>query len=247
MKKYFFFISALIALTPSIARAALFDSADFIRKDNHAAGAFGDIVLNDPSGEGIEGRYKFGLEDYLNVEGIVGAGSDTRRFRLGAQANYNFLPDLSGQPGVSAIAGAMLLKRTLDGDHKTGVKFTVGPLLHKEVEGLNGLPMLLYLGVPWSLTLQSGTYVSSSQLDFGALTDITNNRSWFVSSEAGISLAKDESYIMIGVGTRFTPFEKATPVRNEKHRDSVREPRKVEPAKKGQSDEEEFRTEDFQR
>ncbi len=235
-------VLATIAPNP-VTHAAIFDSADFIGKGSHSAGVFGDIVLSNPSGEGIEGRYKWGLDDYLNLEALVGAGSDTRKFRAGGQVDYNILPDVAGQPGISAIGGGMLLKRDVENETKTGVRFTLTPLIHKGVDGLNGLPMLLYLGIPWSLTFQSGSYVASSEVGFGALVDIDHDHSWFVDSEAGFTLAKGESYIMIGVGSRFLPFEK--PARQKVR--STREPRKVEPTGKGKDNEEEFRTEDFQR
>ena len=245
-----FTLALLIAAPSAITHAAIFDSADFLKQDDHSAGAFGDIVLNNPSGEGLEARYKWAPEDYLNLQGILGMGSDTRKFTVGGQVNYNFLPDIGNQPGVSVIGRATLLKRRLSGNKKTGIRFTTGPMVHKEFTGLNGLPLILYTAVPWSLTLQSGSYVASSQIVLGALTDITKNHSWFVASEAGLTLSKGESFIMIGAGMRFTPYEQgprqpARPDRPKNQRSS--QPKQPSgPAESEQNNDEEFRTEDFQ-
>jgi hypothetical protein len=230
-------------LLSAAAHAAIFDSADFLKQGGHSVGAAGDIVLNDPSGEGLEGRYKWGTEEYINLEGILGIGSDTRRFHVGTQVDYNFIPDISGQPGVSAIAGATLMKRTVGDDRKTALVFTLGPLIHKQVDGLNGLPMILYLGLPWSLNFQTGSYYAATQLAFGALTDVTRNHAWYFCSEAAMSLSKSESYILVGLGMRFTGFDnKSSATHEDRH-----EKRKLRPTGKGKDDEEEFQTDDFKR
>lgn len=186
-----------LGATPS--KAALFDAADFSQSSGGAASVFGDVVLNDPSGEGLEARYKWISSVDWNLEGVVGWGSNSRRSRFALRSNYNLLPDTGAQPGISLSAQAGYWKRFGSG----GVHLTAAPMIHKSFNGINDRPMNLYLGIPWGLYLAHGSYVSSWELAFGVINDISDDSTWFVGSEAGISLNKGESSVLIGVGARF--------------------------------------------
>ncbi|NUM89023.1 MAG: hypothetical protein HUU37_07455, partial [Bdellovibrionales bacterium] len=143
-----FAAAAALLLTPGIAaHAALFDAADFSQSTGGAASVFGDIVLNDPTGEGLETRYKWYATEEWNLTGIVGWGSHSRRFRAAARGNYNLLPDTGNQPGISITGQAGYLKRF----GHAGVHFSAAPMIHKTFDGINRRPMNLYLGFPWNL------------------------------------------------------------------------------------------------
>lgn len=191
--------SLLLLVFSTTAHAAIFDAGDFLPAEAVTLGAFGEIILNNPAGEGAEARARYGLSDDMNVGAFLGTGSKNRRFRFGAEGVYNFIPDWEGQLGISALATAMYLKR----ETSSGVQLRVAPLLHKKVEALNGNPATLFLSLPYYLEARSGSLTSASQLVLGAVFDVNREGRWYLASEAGLKLSRSESYVLLGGGYRF--------------------------------------------
>ncbi|NUM88883.1 MAG: hypothetical protein HUU37_06750 [Bdellovibrionales bacterium] len=76
---------------------------------------------------------------------------------------------------------------------------------------------------------------------FGVINDIADDASWFVASEAGISLSRGESYVLIGVGARFGGGGPS--LSRSSGEKSPHAPRTQRTPRKNSRDE--FRTEDF--
>jgi hypothetical protein len=191
--------SLLLSLLLSLpAHAAVFDAADILPERSAAISGFGELLLSDPSSEGVEGRARFGLSDAWNVAGIIGTGSKNKGFRLGGEAVYNLIPDWEGQLGISGLASATYINRGTG-----GVQFRVGPMVHKRfTAGWNGLPAQVYLALPFYLEARSGNYTSASQLVLGSTFDVADANRFYVTGEGGIRLAKAESYVLLGFGIR---------------------------------------------
>jgi len=198
MKQKIFIAIATLALTPQLTRAAIFDAADILRPGSNSIGILTEAVLSNPSSEGIELRAKQGINEMVNLQAILGTGSDNRKFRFGGQSTITFFPDADGQPGISLLAGALYLRRAT----YSALQISSGPMIHEIVSGPHGYPITLYLAMPWSIELHSGNYNTSLQLAFGANYELTEKRNWFANTEAGIALNRSESYVALGIGMR---------------------------------------------
>jgi hypothetical protein len=192
-----------------MAHAVIFDGAEFLHPKQQAVGVMGDLLLSNPSGEGASVHFKQGVNDLVNAQGIFGYGSMNRRYRIGAQANINFFPDAPGQIGISLLSGGMFIQRL---GYKA-MQFFLTPLVGKEMDGYRDYPINVYVGMPFFIELASGRYKTGSQLAVGAQWDTNNKRQWFLISEAGLSLNNAESYIALGIGTRFGTTPRETSVR----------------------------------
>lgn len=191
-------ISALaLALLALPAHAAVFDAADILPQNAGAIGAFTELLLSDPTSEGVEARARYGLSDAWNVGANIGGGSKGKKFRMGVETVFNALPDWEGQLGLSAIASATYLRR---GDG--GMQFRIGPMVHKRFTGWTGLPANVYLAIPWYQEIRGSTFTSGTQLVIGSDFDIAEAGRFYAVAELGIKLAKTDSYILLGAGTR---------------------------------------------
>lgn len=204
MKKYRLFFAVFVtillgSLAASRAHAAIFDAADLLPNKSAAAGFFGELLLSDPSSEGMELHGRYGLSDDWNVAAILGLGSKNKRARFGAETVYSFIPDYDGQIGLSALASAMYVKR-LDGG---GLQLRAAPMAHKRLQAWNDRPAILYVALPFYIEGKHGTYTTGSQLVLGSLLDISSSSRSYLATEVGIRLAKAESYILAGFGFRF--------------------------------------------
>jgi hypothetical protein len=173
----------------------------------------------------VEARGRYGLSDDLNVATILGVGSKSKKFRLGGEAVYNFIPDWEGQFGLSALASVIYLRRFNSG----GIQLRVGPMGHKKFQGFGLNPAIVYLAIPFYFEGRSGRYTTGSQIVLGSLFDLTYGGDYYLSGEAGVKIGNSESYILAGVGVRFGDL------RFEKRRKSSGENR----------GEKEYRDEDF--
>jgi len=192
-------ISALsLALFSLPTQAAVFDAADILPQNAGAIGAFGELLLSDPTSEGVEARARYGLTDAWNLGVNIGGGSKAKKFRMGGEAVFNLLPDWEGQLGLSFLGSATYLRR-MDGG---GMQFRIGPMVHKRFEGWGGLPANIYLAIPWYQEIRGSTFTSGTQLVVGSAFDIAEEGRFHMVTELGIKLAKTESYILVGVGTR---------------------------------------------
>jgi len=193
-------IALVAALSPSLSQAAVFDSADILPKNSGAGGVFGEILLSDPTSEGVELQGRYGLNEDWNVKGIIGFGSKTKRFRFGGEAVYNIIPDYEGQLGFSALASALYINRGpgLGG----GLQLRVAPMIHKKITTWADLPATLYAALPLYFEGRGGTYTTGSQFVLGSLWDLSDSSRTYLSTEVGVRLAKAESYLLVGFGFR---------------------------------------------
>jgi hypothetical protein len=191
---------ASLLFVPTLAPAAVFDSADILPKNSGAGGVLGEILLSDPTSEGVELHGRYGLTDDWNVKGIIGFGSKTKRFRFGGEGVYNIIPDWEGQVGFSALGSAIYINRGegLGG----GLQLRLAPMVHKKVSTWADLPATIYAALPLYFEGRRGTYTTGSQFVLGSLWDLNDAARTYVSTEVGIRLAKAESYLLVGFGLR---------------------------------------------
>ncbi len=191
-----FLILTILYATPALA--TIFDAADILPPNSGAISALGEILLTDPTSEGIEAHGRYGISDDWNVGAIIGTGTKDKNFRFGGQGVFSLLPDWEGQLGVSIIGTALYLRR-YDGG---GLQTQVGPMIHKRLTGWSGLPANLHAGLIWQVEARSGQFSSGSQLVFGSDFDVADHGRYYMSAELGIRLARTDSYVLLGIGTR---------------------------------------------
>jgi hypothetical protein len=208
MKKLVLILAAFTLLLPLASRASIFDAPDILQENSGALGAFGELLLSDPTSEGIEVHGRYGLSDDLNVAAILGTGSKGKKLRFGGEAVLNFIPDYEGQLGLSALGTALYLDRLNTG----GLQMRVGLMAHKKFRGFGLNPAIVYFAIPFYLEGRKGNYTTGSQLVLGSLLDLTDTGRYYMDAEAGVKLGKSDSYILAGVGVRFgeLKFEKRT-------------------------------------
>ncbi len=70
------------------------------------------------------------------------------------------------------------------------------------IKGWSGLPANLHAGFLWQLEARSGGTASGTQLVLGSDFDIAGSSSVYMTTELGIKIARTDSYVLLGVGTR---------------------------------------------
>lgn len=180
------------------SRAAIFDAADILPENAGAVGGFGELLLSDPTSEGVEARSRFGLTNEWNVGLNLGVGSKSKKFRIGGEAVFNLLPDWDGQLGLSFLGSATYLRRFDTG----GLQTRIGPMIHKRFAGWGGFPANIYVALPWYQEIRGSTFTSGTQLVAGSGFDVADAGRVYMVAEAGVKLAKTDSYVLLGVGWR---------------------------------------------
>ena len=189
-------LCSLVLLFSQNARALLFDAPEFLEEKAFSTGTVAEVFLNDPVGEGLEFRLKYGLSSTFNSQLIIGTGSESRGFRLGVQTSYSIFPDLDGQIGLGLNSTVLHLER----EEGSALSISVGPMLHKR---LDILPFLgnFYMAAPAFLEFNHGSYAMGLQLVLGAISDTDN---WFFTTELGVGLGEEQSYLALGGGFNFS-------------------------------------------
>lgn len=190
-----YFCLALAVLPPQSRASSLFDAAEIADPGDLSFGLNTEVLLSNPTSEGVEIRAKYGLTSILTTQAIVGLGSGHRKFRVGVQNVFNVFPDTQGQIGVSAILSGLYLRRS----NRGVAVVTAGPMIHERVEGA-AIPLNFYFAWPFEIELDSGRYFTGSQLVFGAVGGFGH---WFAATDIGLGLAGRESYFALGGGYSF--------------------------------------------
>jgi len=185
-------------LLPFSSQAAIFDAPDILSENSGAVGIFGEMILNNPTSEGIEARGRYGLSEDWDVAAILGTGSNGKKLRFGGETVFNIIPDWEGQIGLSVLASALYLRRFASG----GVQVRAGIMGHKKFQSWTGLPATVYLAVPFQLDARSGSYTTGSQIVIGSLWDLNTQSRFYASTELGIKMGRAESYVLLGAGFR---------------------------------------------
>lgn len=198
-----FLFQVLSLLVAQHSHATVFDAADILPPNSGAIGAMGEIVLTDPTSEGLEAHARYGLTEDWNVGAIIGTGDKDKNFRLGGEGVFNLLPDWEKQLGLSFLGKALYLRRFETG----GLQLQVGPILHKRITGWTNLPANIHAGIFWEPEMRSGNSSSGTQIEVGSNFDIAGEGRAYVAGELGIKLARTDSYVLVGIGWRLGNLE----------------------------------------
>lgn len=188
-------ILLLSAVMPGVclAEATVFTTPHFVNPGEFALGVEPQIVFTNGAGVGINARYTQGISDLMNATAILGTGSGPRRFRVGGNLDFDFFPDISGQPGIGLATQALYYRLPDDGQ----LELTAIPFIHKTFPMEAGQEVEPYLGIPFGFGFRSGNYKVISNVSVGAMFKNTEHLRYDV--ELGVNLNNSESYFSGGV------------------------------------------------
>jgi hypothetical protein len=179
----------------SSAFAEVFNIPNFVPEGKAALGLEPILTLSDGAGVGFNARYTQGLSDLMDGSLILGTGAGPRRFRVGANLVFDFVPDVENQPGIGIAAQSIYYRLPNAGMLEvTGV-----PYIHKAFStGAEGRGTIdPFLAFPLGFDFSDGNYNVTWTLAMGAAFKETEHVSYIL--ELGIDLNHAESYLSGGI------------------------------------------------
>lgn len=174
------------------AKAGVFAIPHFVQAGSFSVGVEPELTLTDGAGVAANFKYTQGLNDLMNVTGIIGSGGGPRKFRIGAAGTFDFFPDLEGQPGMGvAVQGLYVDKRNYGQFEMTGI-----PYIHKSLTTA-GNELEPFLAIPFGLEFHSATYTSISQVVLGSMFKPSEKIRFIM--ELGIAINRSDTYVSGGV------------------------------------------------
>jgi hypothetical protein len=177
------------------ASAGVFDLPSFLEPGRFSLGAEADIAVSNGTGAAANLKPRFGLSDFLNIQGILGTGAGERRFRLGATLDVEYFPDVGNQPGLASPV-TLLYTRQSFGNNWT---LSFQPMIYKTFHGTDSVAFTPFVALPVGWNAQSDTLRGFTQIAFGTLFAPSNMTKVKFTAEAGFNLHQSYSYIAGGV------------------------------------------------
>jgi hypothetical protein len=191
LKCIFIFIGLIVSSTAS---AGIFDLPSFIDPGKLSVGIEPEVIISKPTGAGFNVKPRLGISDLLNVEGIIGTGTGSRKFRIGAIAGFDWFPDVGNQPGIATPIKVEYLRFEDDGVLSYGVQ----PLVYKTFKGDAG-DFTPFVALPIGWNLRNSKNQGFMQVAFGSMFKLPENNNYRFVLEAGFNINHSYSYISGGV------------------------------------------------
>jgi len=194
--------AALLGLLTTAAHADVFNLPHFVAPGEFAIGVEPELTLSDGAGIGINLRYTQGLNELIDVSGQIGTGGGPRQFRAGVDFDFDFFPDVKGQPGIGLATRALYVRiptpgSLIPGDASGQVELTAIPYIHKAFTTESGGVVDPFFSFPFGMSFLSGQYQGLSTAVIGAL--IKGGESFWYSTEFGIAVNHTETYFAGGI------------------------------------------------
>ncbi len=101
MTKAFTRVFLFFLFIPLLSNAGVFNLPSFIEEGHWSFGLEPEVVISRPTGVGINFKPRYGVNDFLNWQGIFGTGTGYYKFRTGITADFEWFPDNEDQPGIA--------------------------------------------------------------------------------------------------------------------------------------------------
>lgn len=188
---------ALVALSGQ-ARAGVFDLPSFVESGKWSLGLEPEVIISKPTGAGFNLKPRMGINDLLNLEGVVGTGSGSRQFRVGLLTDFEFFPDVDNQPGVALVVQTIYYRLDHDLDMFT---YGVTPMIYKSFRGSTEESggYTPFLAVPLGWNISHGKHLNFLQVALGSMFQFPGNDHFHATAEVGFNVDKSFSYISGGV------------------------------------------------
>jgi hypothetical protein len=175
------------------AQAGVFNIPHFVDPGNFAVGLEPEFTMSPSAGLGFNAKFTQGLNDLMNFQGIIGTGGGPRRFRIGGNITWDFVPDLEGQPGIGLSTQAIYYRVPDTGR----LEVTAIPYIHKnfpqgEVEGIDP-----FFAFPIGFAFMDGEYKTISTAVVGAIWKKTEHVSF--TTELGVNVNNAATYLSGGI------------------------------------------------
>lgn len=192
-------VAASVAVVgPRGAWAGVFDLPRFVLPGNFAIGFEAEVPIQDGAGIGANFRYRHGLNDLLNVYGVLGTGTGPRQFRAGGGAVFDFFPDFEGQPGIGVAAQGVYYR--LRGDIGF-LELTVAPYIHKSFATGGGWEVEPYFAFPFGLGFMSDEWSGVGTAALGGI--FRNDTRLNYVFEIGIAVNNTPTYFSGGISYHY--------------------------------------------
>lgn len=188
-------VIVFIAATGDEAKAGVFDLASFDDPGDWSVGLEPELILGNQTGAGINLKPRYGANDLMNIEGVVGTGSGARRFRLGGIVDFEWFPDYEKQPGIATPVFLEYYRTENSGVTTLGVK----PMLYKTFGDDNGAEYTPFIAFPMGWNVIDSTFHGFTQLAIGSLFCMPDVDHWKFTLEAGFDVNNSYSYISGGI------------------------------------------------
>lgn len=187
------FFMSLLGLGAPLAQAGVFDIPHFLEPGNFSLGLEPDLIMTPSAGVGLNFKYKQGVTQWMNVEGIVGTGGGPKHFRIGGNASFDFIPDVDKQPGIGIAAQALYVSLPTTGSMElTGI-----PYIHKSFPNGAGTAVDPFFSLPIGFQFSGGQYQTMVTAVVGTIFKKSENLSF--SAEFGIDVDHANTYISGGL------------------------------------------------
>lgn len=186
----------------TFAQADVFNLPRFVGPGDFALGIEPELILTSGSGVGINARYTHGLTDFVALSGQIGTGTGPRKFRAAADLDFDFFPDITGQPGIGLAARAMYVRIPTPGsvapdDVSGALELTAIPYIHKAFANGTSAVIDPFFSLPFGMSFLDGNYHYLMTGVVGAM--IQGSESVWFSAEFGIAINHTDSYFAGGL------------------------------------------------
>ncbi|MGE4234057.1 MAG: hypothetical protein AB7F43_12080 [Bacteriovoracia bacterium] len=192
--KSIIFLLFFLLFVPDVARAGIFDLPGFVEPTQWSVGIEPEFILSDGVGLGFNFKPRYGINNLLNVQGIVGTGTGDRTFRLGGTLDIEFFPDIERQPGLAFPVTVLYQRRTGPDD----LILTGTPMIYKTFNG-QGARYTPFIGVPLGWKFEDSVFYGFTIVSLGTMIVPAGWESVRFTAEAGFNAANAYSYLSGGV------------------------------------------------
>jgi len=180
----------------TFAHAGVFDLPNFNDPGQWSLGAEADIVLTKGTGAAFNFKPKYGINDLMNLQVMLGTGVGDRKFRMGSTLQLEWFPDFEKQPGIATPVFIEYYRIQDD----ALVSFGTKPMIYKTFAGLEDAQFFTpFLAFPLGWNLRDSNAVFFSQIAFGTMFKLPKNDHFKLTVEAGFELKDSYTYISGGM------------------------------------------------
>ena len=188
------FALLLASIAISKAQAGVFDLPYFVPEGEWSLGLEPEIALSGGTGAGLNLKPRYGVNNFLSWEGLVGVGAGSRGFRLGAVADLDWFPDYESQPGIATPFFLEYNRISGDGVITIGIK----PMVYKTFKGEEA-EYTPFLAVPMGWNIRNSDARTFLALAIGSMFKVPDLNHWRFTIEAGFNIRNSYSYLSGGV------------------------------------------------
>lgn len=171
-----------------------FDLPTYVEPGKASIGIEPVFALTNGSGASLNAKARYGVNELLNLGAMIGTGTGAREFRLGMVADFEWFPDMEGQPGIATPFFTEYYRFRDDGLITFGLK----PLVYKTFVTDHG-DFTPFVSIPFGWNYCNQRTRAMIQTSFGTVYRLPQNEHIRFVVETGFNVKHAYSYISGGV------------------------------------------------